>query len=72
VRNLLVLALLYLAQAVRMRREEAMLRAGDQQAAYANYCAAVRYRIVPFVFQGGTKLLPHPRASALAPSRHPP
>ena len=49
VRNLLVLAMLYLAQAVRMRREEAMLRAGDQQAAYAAYCAAVRYRIVPFV-----------------------
>ena len=50
IRNLLVLALLYLAQAVRMRREEAMLRAGDQQAAYVAYCAAVRYRIVPFVF----------------------
>jgi protein-S-isoprenylcysteine O-methyltransferase Ste14 len=50
VRNLLVLAMLYLAQAVRMRREEDMLRAGDQQAAYAAYCIAVRYRIVPFVF----------------------
>ena len=49
-RNLLVLALLYLAQAVRMQREEAMLRTGDQQAAYGAYCAAVRYRILPFVF----------------------
>lgn len=49
-RNLLVLAVLYLAQAVRMLREEAMLRSGDQRADYDAYCAAVRWRIVPFVF----------------------
>jgi len=50
VHNLLVLVLLYLAQAVRMWREESMLKAGEQQAAYAACCAAVRYRIVPFVY----------------------
>jgi len=50
VHNLLVLVLLYVAQAVRMWREESMLKAGEQQAAYTAYCAAVRYRIVPFVY----------------------
>ena len=41
---------LYLAQAVRMSREESVLKSGDHQAAYLTYCAEVRYRIVPFVF----------------------
>ncbi|HEX6705503.1 MAG TPA: isoprenylcysteine carboxylmethyltransferase family protein [Albitalea sp.] len=49
-RNLLVLAALYLAQAVRMLREEAVLRAGDDGAAYDAYCRTTRWRIVPFVF----------------------
>jgi len=49
-RNLLVLAVLYLAQAVRMSREEAILKAGEHSARYVDYCAAVRYRMVPFVF----------------------
>lgn len=48
--NLLVLVALYLAQAVRMSREESVLKSGDHQAAYLTYCAEVRYRIVPFVF----------------------
>ena len=48
--NLLVLVLLYLAQAVRMWREESVLMAGEQQAAYGAYRAAVRYRIVPYVY----------------------
>jgi protein-S-isoprenylcysteine O-methyltransferase Ste14 len=48
--NLLVLAVLYLAQLVRMWREEATLKAGEHQAAYAAYCAKVRYRIVPFIY----------------------
>jgi protein-S-isoprenylcysteine O-methyltransferase Ste14 len=50
VHNLLVLVLLYLAQAVRMWREESVLMAGEQQAAYCAYRAAVRYRIVPYVY----------------------
>jgi protein-S-isoprenylcysteine O-methyltransferase Ste14 len=49
-RNLSVLALLYVAQVVRMLREEAMLSSGEQQEAYRSYCAAVRYRLVPFVY----------------------
>jgi len=49
-RNLVVLVVLYLAQAVRMQREEAMLRSGDQRVDYDAYCALVRWRIVPFVF----------------------
>jgi protein-S-isoprenylcysteine O-methyltransferase Ste14 len=49
-RNAAVLAALYLAQAVRMVREEAMLRAGDRGADYRAYCASVRWRIVPFVY----------------------
>jgi len=48
--NLLVLAVLYGAQAVRMSREESILATGEHQAGYVAYCAAVRYRIVPFVF----------------------
>ena len=48
--NLLVLVLLYLAQTVRMLREEAVLSSGEQGAAYQAYCAAVRWRIVPRVF----------------------
>jgi protein-S-isoprenylcysteine O-methyltransferase Ste14 len=50
IQNLLVLTLLYLAQGLRMWREEAVLKAGDQRAAYEAYCATVRYRIVPFVY----------------------
>ena len=49
-RNLTVLAVLYLAQAVRVSREESALKAGEHGTDYADYCAAVRYRIVPFVF----------------------
>jgi protein-S-isoprenylcysteine O-methyltransferase Ste14 len=48
--NLLVLALLYLAQTVRMLREEAVLGSGEQGAAYKAYCATVRWRIVPRLF----------------------
>ena len=48
--NLLVLASVYLAQAVRMLREEAVLEAGDQSSAYRAYRRAVRWRILPFVF----------------------
>jgi protein-S-isoprenylcysteine O-methyltransferase Ste14 len=49
-RNLLVLVLLYAAQVVRMKREEAVLHAGELGGQYAAYCAAVRWRLVPFVF----------------------
>ena len=49
-RNLLVLVLVYLAQTVRMLREEAVLEAGEQRSAYRAYRSAVRWRIVPFVF----------------------
>ena len=49
-RNVLVLAALYLAQTVRMQREEAMLNAGERRTEYEAYCASVRYRIVPYVF----------------------
>jgi len=48
--NLAVLVALYMAQAVRMVREEAVLESGDQQSAYRDYRATVRYRIVPFVY----------------------
>ena len=48
--NLGVLVLLYCAQTVRMLREEAVLRTGEQGADYIAYCARVRWRIVPFVF----------------------
>ncbi len=48
--NLTVLAGLYVAQAVRMAREEAVLESGGQQAAYRDYRAAVRYRIVPGLY----------------------
>ena len=48
--NLAVLAVLYLAQAVRMQREEAVLSAGEQHEDYRAYRAAVRFRIVPFVY----------------------
>jgi protein-S-isoprenylcysteine O-methyltransferase Ste14 len=48
--NLAILVLLYLAQAWRMLREEAMLASGDQKVAYSRYCATVRYRLVPFVY----------------------
>lgn len=44
VRNVLVLVLLYAAQAVRIRREEAVL-APDP--AYGAYCARVRWRLLP-------------------------
>jgi protein-S-isoprenylcysteine O-methyltransferase Ste14 len=48
--NLGVLVLLYCAQTIRMLREEAVLRTGEQGADYLAYCARVRWRIVPFVF----------------------
>lgn len=48
--NLGVLVLLYGAQTIRMLREEAVLRTGEQGADYIAYCARVRWRIVPFVF----------------------
>ena len=48
--NMLVLALLYAAQTVRMVREEAVLKRGGQGLDYIAYCATVRWRIVPFVF----------------------
>ena len=48
--NLLALVMLYTAQTLRMLREEAVLKAGEQQGAYHAYCAAVRYRIVPFIY----------------------
>ena len=48
--NLLVLALLYGAQTIRMLREEAVLKRGEQGPDYVAYCSTVRWRIVPFVF----------------------
>jgi len=48
--NLAVLVTLYLAQVVRMVREEAVLEAGEQRSAYRDYRSAVRYRIVPYVY----------------------
>jgi protein-S-isoprenylcysteine O-methyltransferase Ste14 len=48
--NLLVLVALYLAQVVRVLREEAMLADGELRTAYADYRIAVRHRLVPFVF----------------------
>jgi len=48
--NLAVLVVLYMAQAVRMLREEAMLAGGELCGAYTTYSSAVRYRLVPFVF----------------------
>ena len=48
--NLLVLSMLYIAQTLRMLREEAVLTNSEHGPAYRAYCAAVRYRIVPFVF----------------------
>lgn len=48
--NVAVLVVLYLAQGVRMLREEAVLSSGALAGEYRAYCAAVRYRIVPFVY----------------------
>lgn len=48
--NLLVLVALYIAQTLRMLREESVLASGEQAGAYRAYCTAVRHRIVPFVF----------------------
>jgi protein-S-isoprenylcysteine O-methyltransferase Ste14 len=48
--NLLVLAMLYAAQTVRMVREEAVLKSGSHGSEYVAYCSTVRWRIVPFVF----------------------
>lgn len=47
-RNAIVLVLLYVAQVVRILREEAMLAASD--ANYRSYQQQVRWRILPFVF----------------------
>lgn len=49
-RNVLVLVLVYLAQAVRMLREEAVLESGEQRSVYGAYRTTVRWRIVPGVF----------------------
>jgi protein-S-isoprenylcysteine O-methyltransferase Ste14 len=49
-RNLAVFALLYAAQVVRMLREEAILREGEQRANYDAYCTRVCWRIVPRIF----------------------
>jgi len=48
--NLFLLATLYLAQAVRMMREEALLESSEFRSAYRSYRDQVRFRIVPFVF----------------------
>jgi len=45
--NVLVLGALYVAQTVRMLREEAVL---GSSAEYRDYIRRVRWRIVPFVF----------------------
>jgi protein-S-isoprenylcysteine O-methyltransferase Ste14 len=47
-RNAVVLALLYAAQVVRIRREEAILAATD--AGYRHYQQRVRWRLLPFMF----------------------
>ncbi len=47
-RNAAVLALLYAAQVVRIRREEAILAATD--AGYPGYQQRVRWRLLPFVY----------------------
>jgi protein-S-isoprenylcysteine O-methyltransferase Ste14 len=48
--NVAVLVVLYLAQDVRMRREESVLEIGGQRVAYRDYRTSVRYRIVPLVY----------------------
>jgi protein-S-isoprenylcysteine O-methyltransferase Ste14 len=48
--NLGVLVMLYVAQTVRILREEAVLRTGEQGAAYDAYSREVRWRILPRVF----------------------
>ena len=47
-RNLAVLALLYVAQVHRIRREEAVLAAGSSE--YRDYQQQVRWRLVPYVY----------------------
>ena len=47
-RNAVVLALLYAAQVIRMRREEAILAATD--AGYRAYQRRVRWHLLPFVY----------------------
>jgi protein-S-isoprenylcysteine O-methyltransferase Ste14 len=47
-RNLAVLGLLYVAQVVRIRREEAILAATDDD--YGRYQRRVRWRLLPFVY----------------------
>lgn len=46
VQNLLVFAALYIMQTFRIVREEAVLL---KQPVYRNYCANVRYRLIPYV-----------------------
>lgn len=46
-RNLLVFAVLYLIQALRLLREERVL---SQRSAYREYCGAVPWRVVPGLF----------------------
>jgi len=46
-RNFAVLAVLYVAQVVRLRREESHLSSSDE---YRRYCQRVRWRLLPFVF----------------------
>lgn len=48
--NLLVLVMLYIAQVIRILREEAVLRSGEQGPDYVAYSRRVRWRIVPLVF----------------------
>ena len=48
--NILIIALLYVAQVIRIRREENILDAGDSDGSYGRYREAVRFRMVPFVY----------------------
>lgn len=48
--NLGVLVVLYVAQVVRMQREEAVLGAGESQSEYRAYCSQVRHRLIPYVY----------------------
>ena len=48
-RNLAVLGVLYVAQAVRMAREEAVLQTGDHAPAYRAYRRRVPYRLIPYL-----------------------
>ena len=49
-RNAAVLALLYVAQVIRIQREEAVLTAAATDHDYRRYLQRVRWRLVPFVY----------------------